>query len=400
MRKWMLLLVSLAGSVWMSGDADAAQLPRESRDPYRLNILDFGPVDQAGVQDDSAALANVVTAANRYTEAGKPACVYIPAGIYRIVTPPPPFALAGCIEGDGSAQSILSIDARFTGDLFAWSEAWAATTPGPTVVGLQIRGDRTGQAQQNAFVFYDRNDNVYMSDVTVNDLHGRVLYSGVTRAKPQAYMRESHFTSLRFFNDGAPGVPVIEFNSQGTAESDATNEIRLSQVDIYGAAGPGLVIRNNGSSGVRNITFEALRIEGLQQKVFGASQGDLLAIGDPVMGGSVNNIRLTDVELIDAGSGYCAFRMSAPSPAQEPYQITMQGAIGGGQPYGQGLCISSGRSSVFRLSGIHSFGTNVVVGANVTQLVLDGGGQEASWSYSIDPTSVRGVSFPALSPYH
>ncbi len=26
-RKWMPLLVSLAGSVWMSGDADAAQLP-------------------------------------------------------------------------------------------------------------------------------------------------------------------------------------------------------------------------------------------------------------------------------------------------------------------------------------------------------------------------------------
>ena len=69
-----------------------------------------------------------------------------------------------------------------------------------------------------------------------------------------------------------------------------------------GAVGPSFVIRNASSGSVRNITLEALRIEGLQQNVFGPSEGDLLTIGDSVMTGMVNNIVMTDVELIDPGA--------------------------------------------------------------------------------------------------
>lgn len=361
----------------------------------RLNILDYAPpgakVDRAGGADASEALANAVSAANAKTAKGEPVCVYIPPGSYRIVTPPPPFVGAGCVMGDGPSQSTLVIDRRFDGDLFAWSEAWAVTKPGPMVVGVSIHGDKAATAIQNAFVFYDRNDQVFIDNVDVLDLHGRALLSGVARNVPQAYMRESHMRSLRFFRDGAPGVPVIEFNSQGSGNIDATNEIRMSQVDIYGSRGPSFVIRNNGSGAVRNITIDALRIEGLEN---GKVDADLLTIGDPNMRGKVNNITLTNIELIDPYSGYAAVRLTAPPDAAAPYQITVQGFIGGGVPNGQGLRIDAGRASFFRFSGIHTTGTNVVIGRGVSQIVLDGGGQEANWTYEIDPTSQKALHIP------
>lgn len=363
----------------------------------RFNIVDYAPagtaVDRTGKVDASQALAHAIAAANEETARGEPACVYLPAGVYRIALPPPAFVRAGCIAGDGSSQSIVSIDPMFSGDLFSWSEAWIVTTPGPRVVGLKIVGDKNVKALQNAFVFYDRNDQLYMDDVDVWYLHGRALYSGVTKNAPQAYMRESHLRSLRFFEDGAPGVPVVEFNSQGSGATDATNEIRMSQVDIYGSRGPSFVIRSEGAGVVRDITADALRIEGLEQ---GGVAADLLTIGDPVMKGRVNNITLTNLELIDPYEGYAALRITAAPGVPAPYQITVQGSIGGGIPKGQGLRIDAGRTSVFRLSGIHTFDTNVWIGPHVSGIVLDGAGQEANWTYKIDPTSANSISTPAL----
>jgi hypothetical protein len=369
---------------------------------YHVNILDYGsdqsPVDRTGAADDSAAVAKAIAVANIHTSVGKPACVYIPAGKYRIVSPPPSFAFAGCVTGDGSSQTFIDIDPAFSGDLFTWSEAWVVTTPGPRIVGLTVQGSEAATAIQNAFVFFDRNDDVFMEDVAVNHLHGRALYSGVTKHKRQAYMRDSHLISLHFFNDGAPEVPVVEFSSEGLdAKADATNEIRMALVDIYGAVGPSFVIRNNGAGSVRDIILNGLRIEGLQQKEYGPSMGDLLRIGDPVMTGNVNNIRLTDVELINPDEGYCGLRMTAAPGYPVPYEITFQGSVGGGDPFGEGLCINAGRTSVFRMSGIYTLGTNVVIGPGVSEIVLDGGGNEAKWTYSIAPTSRNGVRFPLLS---
>jgi hypothetical protein len=259
------------------------------------------------------------------------------------------------------------------------------------VIGLKILGSRAAVPLQNGLVFYDRNDRVFIDNVEIDDLHGRALYSGVTKSVSEAYMRESHIRSLRFFKDGAPDVPVIEFNSQGTEKSDATNEIRMSQVDIYGSYGPSFVIRNNCRSAIRFITVDALRIEGLQNS---AVKADLLTIGDPVMTGNVNNVVLTSIELIDPYKGYAAIRITAPEVSKAPYQITLQGIIGGGSPNGQGLRIDAGRTSTFRFAGIHTFDTNVVIGRGVSQIVLDGGGQETAWTYSVDPTSENGLQFP------
>jgi hypothetical protein len=89
--------------------------------------------------------------------------------------------------------------------------------------------------------------------------------------------------------------------------------------------------------------------------------------------------------------------MIAPSSAAAPYQITVEGGIGRGAPYGQGLCINAGRTSVFRLSGIYTLDTNVVVGRGVGQVVIDGGGLESSFTYNVDPTSRGGITFPVRS---
>jgi hypothetical protein len=358
----------------------------------RMSILDYGkPVDRSGIEDASIALASAVKAANLSTAKGQPACVYIPPGIYRIVTPPPAFERAGCVVGDGPPQSTLLIDPKFEGDLFAWAEAWVVTTPGPTVVGIRVRGTPGAAPTQNAFVFYDRNDQVFMDNVEVIGLHGRALYSGISKSVPEAYMRESHFRSLRFFEDGAPGMPTVEFSSQGKAGSDGTNEIRMSQVDIYGSRGPSLVIRNNGGGSVRNIAIEGLRVEGTEN---GTALADLVTIGDPTMKGNVNNIVLTDVELIDPYKGFAALRLTAPNGQAAPYQINVSGFIGGGIPRGQGLRIDAGRTSSFHLTGVHTLDMNIVIGPGVSGVLLDGSGQEEGWTYSIDATSTNGVIYP------
>ncbi len=393
------LVVAPCVSVWMCAVAMLPLWPAGAMALGRIDLLDFaapgGTVDRSGHADASGALAAAIRAANAITARGDPACVYVPAGVYRIVTPPPAFARAGCITGEGPTQSIFKLDPAFAGDLFAWSEAWAPTTPGPTVVGLAIRGDPAATPLQNALVFYDRNDRVFIDNVEVDGLHGRALYSGVRKHMPEAYMRESRMRSLRFFNDGAPGVPVVEFCSEGSGHIPATNEIELSQVDIYGARGPGLVIRNNGQGSLRDFIVDGLRIEGPES---GAASGDLLAIGDGAMAGRVSSIRLQGIELIDAPAGFAALHINAPGGAPGPYQITVDGSIGGGVPRGEGLRIDAGRNAVLRLSSLHSSGTNVVIGRGVSGVVLDGGGQEHTWHTDIDPSSAAGVSAPSLAP--
>lgn len=334
--------------------------------------------------------------ANASSKRGERKCIYLPAGNYLIKEPPGEFVGAGCVTGDGADRTIIHLDRGFAGDLFSWSEAWIVTTPGPRVVGLTIEGQRTAATSQNAFVFYDRVDEVFMDDVSVTNLPGRALYSGATKHVNKAYMRESHLRSLRFFNDGALGAPVVEFTSTGSAPTDATNEVRISQLEIYGSAGPGLVIRNAGGGGVRNITIDGLRIEGRED---GSGRGDLLAIGDPTLQGSVNNIVFTNVELIDPYPGFAAIRLSAPTPRAAPYQISFSGSIGGGVPKGSGLVIDAGRTSVFRFSGMYTNGPNIIIGKSVGEMILDGYGQEHKWTFQVDPSYRGGITIPSYRTF-
>lgn len=393
--RWVKVAMVALAIMLLAGSAT-----RGPTDLARFNILDYAPlgtrVDQTGGADAAPALAAAIRAANVRTARGQPACVHIPGGVYRIASALPPFVRAGCVRGEGSSQTILRLDDRFSGDLFAWWEAWADTTPGPTIVGLKIEGATKPSSLQNAMVFYDRNDEVFIDDVTVYDLQGRALYFGAVKIGPEAYVRESHLRSIRLVRDGAPGVPVVEISSAGGPGADGTNEIKVSQMDIYAPRGPGLAIRNRGEGGVRYLTFDALRIEGAEN---GDVKADLLDIGDPDLSGVVSDIVFSGLELIDPYRGYAAMRLSAAPGAEPPRMITVLGSIGGGLPHGEGLRIDAGRNSTFRLSALHTEGTNIVIGPAVSELMIDGGGMESHWSASIDPSSRNGVRRPADQPF-
>ena len=359
----------------------AFAIPGSAFAAERINILDFAPagkqVDRAGVEDASDALIGAISAANKVTISGNPVCIYIPAGRYLIKHNPPPFIKAGCIVGDGSSQSILMLDKSYSGDFLTWSESWAPTTPGPRIVGLSIDGVKGTTNMQNAIVFYDRNDNVFMDDISIANIHGRALYSGVRKNATRAYMRESHLRSLRFFSDGADDAPVVEFSSSGPENTDASNEIRISQMDIYDSKSEGLAITNNGSGSVRYISIDQLRIEGGED---GNSKGDLLLIKNNAGTGSVNNIVISNVELLDPYRGFSGLHVTAEHLASVPYEIFTSGSIGGGLPHGSGINAEAVRSSEFHFYAMNTEASNLIIGDRFDDVLIDGGGHEKCWS--------------------
>jgi len=403
-----LLFVPLQAVLGRDAPNDAALgEPRVSVLNSRLfSILDFArpgePVDQSGQVDASDALGAAIRAANKFTfysptHPAEPACVFIPSGIYRVAAPVPSFLGAGCLVGQGSMLSIVVIDPKVSGDLFVWSEAWSAyRTSGATVRGIQIKGVAQSVGEQNALMFYDRNDSVTLDDVLITDVPGRAIGTGILKPKGssgQAYIRESHFRDVWIWRCGASHVPAFELATQGTGTEDGTNEVSLARIDMYGSKGPSLVIRNNSAHGIiRDLKFESLRIEGLES---GTYDGDLLDIGDPQTKGQIGNLTFTNLELIDPYIGQAAVRVaSSAPPGAGPARIFMQGFIGGGIPKGFGLKIDNGSSIRAMLSEIRSIGTNVIIGPHVSNIVLDGGGAERTWTYQIDPSSVGAVLTP------
>lgn len=363
----------------------------------KLDILSYADpgtmVDQTGHLDASASLSRAVKAANFLTSHGQPVCVYVPAGIYLIKTAPPMFKRAGCLIGDGPAQSIFKLDAQFQGDLFGWSEAWAITNSGPKVAEIGIHGSLETKLNQNGLMFYDRNDNVQINNVEVDDVTGHGLAFGIRRFSSQAYIRESRLNGMRLFNDGRLGASAFDLSSEGRGRIDATNEIRISQLDIYAARGPALVIHNNGDGVIRNVTISDLRVEGSEK---GDEVGDLVLIGDTVMTGAINNISLTNTELIDPASGFAALRITTPPNAPLFYNISMSGFIGGGLPKGQGLVIDSAFACFFNFSSIHTEDTNIVVKGRVSKVLLNGYGQENTWTYRVDSNSTGALLSPKI----
>ena len=408
-----------AGSLFVLGRTLAA------RAKDRINIKD-APYGAAvdGVTDDSAAWAAAINAANTAMAAGYYPCIYMPAGTSLIsATALPTFRGPGCIEGDGPAKSFISVGTGYAGDVFSWSEAWMSSNypqqTGSTlatvqkanalVSGVAITGNMAASSQQNALVFYDRNDFVLVRDVNISTLPGRALYSGVSKyVTGQAYMRESVFDNVRIFNAGAAGVPAVEFNTVA-GSGDSTNEIDITNMNIFAPNGPGFVVRGGAGTQLRNFVVHGLRIEGANAPS-PAIAGDLLQIGDPTLTGQVAGLLFSGLELINPYAGYYALETTAPSSATMPYNIKFDGFIGAGP--GKGVGVTAGRALAFRLAGIATTGTNVTIGPSTmvgTNLLFDGNGAETGWSYSIDPTSTTlalaplrnfgNPSSPSVVPY-
>lgn len=356
--------------------------------------------------DDSAALTSAVNLSNTKTTSGLPPCrIYIPAGKYLIKTAPPVLTGNGCIVGDGTNQTNIILDPSFTGDLFSWSDAWLLNYPftassysgylkaGPIIKDLSVVGNRKANGQQNAFVFYDRNDNVVIDKVDVSFLPGRALYSGVTKNSSQAFMRESRITEFRAFNSGTTNVSAVEFNSNGT--NDATNEIRILNMDIYGSYGPSFIMRS--ANGVlRLIDITNLRVEGKENNPAGV-QADLVTIGDASLTGQVANLTIRGLELIDPYGGFAALRVTANSYSKASYNIDVTGMIvGGAQQSGtRGLQLDVCRDSFFRFSSLYTTGNSVTVASSSTiggVIGLSGYGEENNWTTAIDSSSTTFIS--------
>jgi hypothetical protein len=373
----------------------------QQNDPDRFNVRNYGARGD-GLTDDSAAIASAAGAAATSSAAGQPATLYFPAGTYRLVKPLPMWTVMVSILGDGPGRSVVLVDGALSGDVFSWSGVWAGpnyngtdtisplTTQraGVEVKGIRIAGTRATTHLQNALVFYDGADQVFMHDVEVLDLTGRALYSGALRGT----MRESHFKRLRFARCGSPGAPVVDFNSGGSFVG--SNELSIDALDILAPYGTGMAIHNSSVLRSANIKFSGLRIVGLEN---GGAPADLLQVGDESLAGNVKNIDFEQTELINPPSGFAAIRFAAPNFAVAPYAIRFQGKISGEAANGKGIAIDAGRSLFFDLMDLQTRDVNVTVGSSKTvggPIVFDGHGQEAGWTRAIDPSSIRNVFRP------
>jgi hypothetical protein len=373
-----------------------------------LNVRNFGAIGD-GATDDTAAFSAAIQQVNARLAGGIPATLYIPAGVYYLngTTPLPTFTRGGSLIGDGPHKTYVALGPNYAGDVFSWSDAWMYNSylstslstildqAGAQIQGLSIVGSRAYTNQQNAFVFYDRDDMISMRDVQVFFLNGRGLYLGVVKNVPgHAYVRESRFSSLLFWQCGTASLPAVEINSVGPAGDDATNELSFYGTDVIQPIGRGLVIRNsNASVPIRLLRFYGLRVEGSGP----GEAGDLLDIGDTSSPGNVNNIQIYGFESNGAPAGSAAIRLSAASVASQPYNVTVEGTIPTSN--GDGVHVDAGRQIRLRLADIHApSGYAVVigpagwVGGNID---IDGNGAETGWTYKIDPTSPLAIRTPA-----
>ena len=382
------LLVGIASSFLAS--------PAGADDFGRFNLLDFASggskVDRTGAADVSQALDRAVAAANAVTAKGRPGCIYIPAGIYRVRSAPPPLRARRMHR----RRRTDPIDHSPRPELRRRSLRLVGGMGRDDVGSHGHRAERRRRPEGEKPCRTRSSFTIVTTRSSSTTLRSRTCTAERFIPAPLSTPLKPTCASRICVRSASSEmerreVPVVEFCSRGTGATDATNEIRMSQVDIYGSNGPSFVIRNNGDGVVRDITADELRIEGKEN---GTTAADLLTLGDPTMRGNVNNITFDALELLDPYKGFAALRMTAAAGAPAPYQITVAGEIGGGLPRGQGLRIDAGRSSIFRMSGIHTLDTNVVIGRGVSQIVLDGGGQERNWTYRIDPTSLRGIAVP------
>ena len=360
-----------------------------------FNVANFGAKGDC-VSDDSVAIARAAQAALAQA-ASRPASVYFPSGCYVYKTELATFTKPVSIIGDGHSKSIISVDPSFAGDVFSWSDVWN-TNGGVIVAGVTIQGSRSSVSPQNGFVFYDRADFVYMNDIETFYLNGRSLYfGGALKNSTQAFVRESHFYNMRFFNSGAATSPVVEFATLGSG--DRTNTNIIDGLDIYGPYGVGLVLRGNlNGAAVDTLQVSKMRIEGTEN---GTTQADLLQIGDATFAGVVDNVDFSQCVLIDPYTSYAALRFTAPSSASMPYQIRFQGRIAGGLPNGSGIVINAGRSIFLDIPAMAAtVGPNLTISASPMvggPIWINAYNQESSWTKSIDASVASIVVKPTLA---
>ena len=410
-------VVAALGAASAAGDAPGINPARGQWMGATPGVIDLptalptgSALDRTGVADTSPSWIAAIDAANRDFAAGRPNCIRVPAGVFRVDHPLPTFTGPGCIVGEGPVATFVKTAPTLAGPLFSWSDAWvgrdvdvaypfggatmgiAAQRAGPTVRSLTIVGDRRSRPQ-TALMFYDHEDFASIEDVNVFHMNGSALATGVVEHARDAYLRESHILNFRVFNSGSATAPAVDFGSANARLG--TNDIVMIGIDIYAPYGTGMRI----GSGAAGFYGEAIRIEGLEGNPAGV-RGDLLQVGDPgatvATTGEVEGIHLRGLNLIDPYAGSAALHV-AGADSDGVYDLDFEGSIGGGAPRGRGLQVDVGRSSSFRFAQIHTDDTNLTIGSAVgPHLVIDGRGNEGTWS-TRDDSPPHTVQRPMLT---
>ncbi len=360
--------------------------------------------------DDTTALTAAWNAEIAALAAGQlGACLYMPAGHYLLSSPLPVFhSVNGCARGQGWNQTWLIISPALSGTAISFSEDWqnnslsanggisqfTGQNSGPILSDFTMQADRNSANTQNAIMFFDRNDYIALSHLFLQNFNGTCLGSGTELNAAQAYIRESNFDNLKAWYCGNSTSPAVLFDSCGSG--DATNEVKIDDLDIFAFFGTGLQFRADSSSSVRNIEIGKLRIEGIQFDPVTIA-ADEMVIGDTAETSIVDTLTCRQCEFIDPLPGQYAIRLDGASSATASYFIDLEGVINGGEVWGSGLYINYGRNNRFNFQSLQTTATNVTLTNNAGggNMIYGPGKAEQSWTYSIGSAGVP-VSYPIL----
>jgi hypothetical protein len=207
-----------------------------------------------GVTDDSAQIATCINTVNTLRSAGnKRVKLYIPPGFYYIKsTSLPTFLYGGQVTGEYH-QSYILVDPAYSGDVFSWSEAWAygtSYTPpltmatdraGAGISNITITGTPGGTVQQNAVMFYDRDDFVSVNNLQVFGMPGRCIGMGFVKNQSLSYIRESNFSNIKCWSTGLVSGTQTPTSSLTSGSTTATVSATTGlAVGMYIAPGNGV----------------------------------------------------------------------------------------------------------------------------------------------------------------
>ncbi|WP_068072786.1 hypothetical protein [Novosphingobium lentum] len=342
--------------------------------------------------DDSAAIGEAMRIAMQLT-----GCVVLSARKYRLGNALPPITCAMALVGAGSLKTWLMFDPGASGDAISMVETWLGKDPteigphaavvampqgqstGVTLGGFTLSGSRSALRPQNGIVLYERNDNLFISDVEVRHIKGRGFASGLSRRSPPvSLLRESRIDRLqvrRCGNAGA-GLPAFELSSDGYRPADdASNNLSITDLLVIYSAGRAVVLENrNAHQDMRYIAITGMFVEGASE--------DLVTVR-----GSIANLDIRGMDLNGSrGENIAALRFSAsPQDAvpRPPRMCIIAGALG---PVTTGIVVDQGKDLQFSITQNGAQSVHMRVGAGCTGAVLCDGPGVRNWRWDIAPT--------------
>jgi len=409
-------VIGLGGALYVPVERGNENLPiLTSRDGRRFRLADdelsairpevFGALGNASVEiasdnqsakvigdDDSNAISMAIRLAIQCASV-----VVLGARKYRIAKPLEPITSAMAIVGAGSLKTWLVVDPGMQGDAISVIETWLGKDPteigpankmvaqpdgqstGVTLSGFTLSGFRSASGPQNGIMLYERNDNVYISDVEVRHIKGRGFCSGISRRSPPvSLLRESRIDrfQVRRCGDNERGLPAFELSSDGfRPHDDASNNISITDLLVIYSSDRAVVMDNrNAAHDMRYIVITGAYIEGADRDVWTVrgSVSDL-----EVYGFDLNGSRNPDAAaLLFEASDRDAF-------TRPPRRCYFSGAFG---PVVNGIKVRHGKALYFRLTSNGASGTSVAVEKTCSGPVkFDGSGEERVWRFKVDP---------------